>query len=168
MSRECKVLSCSLYKWKKVLTFKYKSSEKRNKDNCLFIWKQPLYTFNIPIKTQNQSLVLIHVWYYNPLLLIVLFNVKSLVANLCFLWVRSHIPLHFEKQALAAAQICIPHLVIINVLRGKGGGKRTLFQSMFLPNSFWLNLKTKAELYWSTSFLSHLSCFPFPTTELRH
>lgn len=74
-------------------------------------------------------------------------SVKSLLVNLCFLWVRSHILLLFRRQALVAAQICIPHLVIINVLAGKGGGKRTLFQSMFLPNSFWLNLQTKAELY---------------------
>lgn len=127
-------------------------------------------TFTITIKIQKQNLPLIHVWYYNPLLLIVFFNVKSLLANLCFLWVCSHILLLFRRQALVAAQICIPHLVIINVLRGKGGGKRTLFQSMFLPNSFWLNLQTKAELYRSTSFLSHSSCcpFPLPTTEQRY
>lgn len=106
-------------------------------------------------------------WYYNPLLLIVLFNVKSLLANLCFLWVPSRILLLFGRQALFAAQICIPHLVIINVLRGKGGGKRTLFQSMFLPNSFWLNLQTKAGLCRSTSFLSHLSCSPSPHPHYR-
>lgn len=39
----------------------------------------------------------------------------------------------------------------------KGGGKRTWFQSVFLPNSFWLYLETKAKLYWGTSFLSHSS-----------
>lgn len=65
-------------------------------------------------------------WYYNPLLLIVLFNVKSLLANVCFLWVCSHILLFFGKQALVAVQICSPHLVIINVLRGKGEGKMTV------------------------------------------